>query len=293
MTDNADARPLPTEVTGVFLHPAAFERLLDGLRAGIAGLAAAEPFERLTIPPVIARRTIERAGYVAAFPQLLGTVHGFRGTPKEWAALAPLATDGGAWHARQEIGDLVLLPAACYPVYATLAGRELAEPLRFAVEAACFRQELTSETGRLRSFRMAELVTAGDEGHCLAWRGHWLDRVADWLTGLSLKPSIEVADDPFFGSTAKFYQAAQRAQQLKYELRVELADGLVQAVASANIHKDHFGLAFDFTSGGAPGNTACTAFGLERIALALLHTHGPFPDRWPPAIRTALAGETR
>ncbi|MGF1427144.1 hypothetical protein [Kitasatospora sp. LaBMicrA B282] len=292
MTDQ-DARPRPTEAPGVLLYPAAFEQLLSGLRAGIARLAAAEPYERLTVPPVIARRTLERAGYVTAFPHLLGTVHGFRGTAQDWAPLAPLVATGGPWHARQEIGDLVLLPAACYPVHATLAGRVLAEPVRYAVEATCFRQEATSETGRLRSFRMAELVTAGDEAHCLAWRDRRLDRVADWLTGLGLEPAVEVADDPFFGGTARFYQAAQRTQQLKYELRVELADGVVQAVASANLHKDHFGSAFGFhTADGAPGHTACTAFGLERIALALLHTHGPYPARWPGSVRATLPGAT-
>jgi seryl-tRNA synthetase len=287
LTD-ADARPLPTGAPGVFCYPEAFEQLLAELRTAIAALAADEPFQRLAVPPVIARSTLERAGYVASFPQLVGTVHSYAGTPREWAALAPLVVTGGDWHAHQRIGDLVLLPAACYPVYASLAGRELTSPVRFAVEASCFRQEVTSETGRLRSFRMAELVTAGDEAHCLAWRDRWLDRVGDWLTGCSLKPVVEVADDPFFGATAKLYQAAQRAQQLKYELRVELADGLVQAVASANVHRDHFGEAFGFTSAGAPGQTACTAFGLERIALALLHAHGPHPRRWPAAVRAAV-----
>jgi seryl-tRNA synthetase len=290
----ADARPVPTGAPGVYCYPEAFEQLLADLRTGIAALADDEPFRRLAVPPVIARRTLEQAGYIASFPQLLGTVHSYAGTPREWAALAPLTTEGGPWHQRQEITDLVLLPAACYPVYASLAGRELAAPVRFAVEASCFRQERTTETGRLRSFRMAELVTAGTEEHCLDWRERWLDRMADWLTGCSLKPSIEVADDPFFGATAKLYQAAQRRQQLKYELRVELEEGLVQAVASANVHKDHFGEAFGFTSDGATGQTACAAFGLERIALALLHVHGPDPQDWPVAVREAVtAGRPR
>ncbi|MFE9424015.1 hypothetical protein ACFYNO_13745 [Kitasatospora sp. NPDC006697] len=285
---NDDARPLPTGASGVYLYPAAFEQVVAGLRAGIAAMAADEPFQRLAVPPVISRATLERAGYVASFPQLLGTVHSYPGTPAQWAELAPLAATGGDWHREQRIGDLVLLPAACYPVHASLAGRELAEPVRFAVEASCFRQELTSETGRMRSFRMAELVTAGTEEHCLAWRERWLERVTDWLAGLELKPSVEVADDPFFGRGARLYQAAQRMQQLKFELRVELGEGLVQAVASANIHKEHFGEVFGFTAGGEPGQTACTAFGLERITLALLHAHGPRTGEWPDGLRAQL-----
>jgi hypothetical protein len=59
----------------------------------------------------------------------------------------------------------------------------------------------------------------------------------------------------------------------------------VQAIASANYHKEHFGEVFEFTAGGAVGHTACTAFGLERIALALIAVHGPAPERWPAGAR--------
>lgn len=286
-----DATPLPTAAPGVQLQPAAYEKLLGALRESIARLAADEPFERLVVPPVISRATIERAGFAASFPHLLGTVHSYTGSASEWRALAPLIAESGPWHARQEITDLVLLPAACYPVYATLTGQDLAAPVRYSVEAQCFRQEATAEPGRLRSFRMAELVTAGTPAHCQEWREHWLQRVADWLEGLGLKPSVELADDPFFGGGRKLYQAAQRAQELKFELRVPVADGLPQAIASANIHKDHFGEVFDFTADGATGHTACTAFGLDRIALALLHAHGPRPVDWPPHLGTALNGD--
>ena len=284
-----EAAPIPTDAPGVLLYPAPFEAVVALLRRGIETLASAEDFPRLVIPPVIPRSLVERAGYVQAFPQLLGTVHSYTGTPAEWKALAPLAVEGGAWDAEQRPSDLVLLPAACYPVYATLAGRELAQPERFAVEGQCFRQEATSEPGRLRSFRMVELVTAGTEEHCLRWRAGWLEAVAGWLRGMSLKVEIEVADDPFFGPTRRVLRAAQRAQELKYELKVPVADGLVQAIASANFHKDHFGEAFGFTSEGAPGNTACTAFGIERIALALLHAHGPRPSEWPASLITSVA----
>jgi seryl-tRNA synthetase len=287
--DQDDARPLPTDAPGVMIYPEAFETILAALRRGIAGLAADEPFRRLAIPPVISRRTIERAGYVASFPNLLGTVHSYGGTPKEWSKLGPLAEPGGEWHVDQRISDLVLLPAACYPVYATLAGQSLDRPAKFAVEADCFRQEASSETGRLRTFRMVELVTAADEEHCVQWRGKWLDRVAGWLSGLGLKVEVEEADDPFFGAGRKLYQAAQRAQKLKFELRVPVAEDLAQAVASANYHKDHFGETFGFQAGGGTGQTACMAFGLERIALALINAHGPRPGSWPAAVTTALS----
>ena len=64
------ATPSTTEAPGVLLYPEAFETIVAMLRDGITRLAADDPapFLRLTIPPVISRRTIERAGYVASFP---------------------------------------------------------------------------------------------------------------------------------------------------------------------------------------------------------------------------------
>ena len=280
--------PLATGVPGVYLFPESFETVVGLLRRGIAALAADEPARRLTIPPVISRRTIERAGYVKTFPQLLGTVHSYPGDSRDWARLAPLADSGGEWWAGREISDLVLLPAACYPVYATLEGRHLDGPAVFAVEATCFRQEATSEVGRLRSFRMVEIVTAATEDHCLRWRAAWLDRVTGWMTTLGLDVEVEVADDPFFGPGRKLFAAAQRMQQLKLEFRVPVSGDTRQAVASANIHKDHFGEAFDFRCSGEVGNTSCIAFGLERLALALVTAHGADSARWPAGVLAAL-----
>ena len=158
----AEARPLPTEAPGVYLFPDAFERIVAGLRRGIDALAADEPMRVLGVPPVIARGTIERTGYPASFPHLLGTVHSFTGDAKQWSALSPLVEAGGAWQSTHEPTDLVLLPAACYPVYASMAGQTLDRPRTHRVSARCFRQEATAEIGRLRSFRMVEFVTAGD-----------------------------------------------------------------------------------------------------------------------------------
>jgi seryl-tRNA synthetase len=281
-------QPLPTGAPGVYLFPGSFESVILLLRKAIAALAADEPFQTLAIPPVIARHTLERAGYVKTFPQLLGTVHSYTGDGKDWAKLAPLVDQGGAWHAEQRISDLVLLPAACYPVYATLADSALRGPAKFAVAANCFRQEATSETGRLRSFRMAELVTVATESYCIQWRGRWLDRVAEWLSGLALQVSIEVADDPFFGPGRKLFQAAQRAQELKFELKVAVSPEDIQAVASANYHKDHFGETFDFSVEDEVGHTACMAFGMERLALALINVHGCSVQRWPADVRSLL-----
>jgi hypothetical protein len=58
------------------------------------------------------------------------------------------------------------------------------------------------------------------------------------------------------------------------------------AVASLNDHEIHFGEAFDLRlPGGAVASSACVAFGLERLLLAVLVQHGLDPAAWPPALR--------
>jgi len=277
--DDGDATPLESGVPGVLHYPAAFERIIDLIRRGAVATARGEPLRRLAFPPVVSRRVIERAGYLSRFPHLIGFVHSYAGDPKRWARLEPLAASGDDWQADQRISDLVLPPAACYPVYATLAGRDLDAPALFAVEAACFRQEATSEPGRLRSFRMLELVAVATERYCLDWRERRLDRIAAWFAALSLDVTLEAADSSHGDASSKA------------ELRVPVHGPLVQPVVSGSYHADRFGLAFDFMCADEVGRSACVALGLERIALALLSAHGPRPAAWPAPVLAALANE--
>jgi len=269
---HSPVQPVPTQVPGVSLLPAAFERIVSELRGQIDAMAGAEPYEALAVPPVIAREIVERSGYVREFPHLLGTVHNYGGGAAAWLDLRPAAQPGGDWHRQQEIVDVVLTPAACYHVYPQVTGARLTEPLRFLVESYCYRHEATAEVGRLRSFRMRELVQVGSPEACVAWRDDWRERIAGWLAGLGLDVRTEVATDPFFGPGARLMRQSQLGQTLKFELTVPVADGLRQAVASANCHKEHFGETFDIgLATGGPAHSACAAFGLERIALALVY----------------------
>ncbi|WP_052850409.1 aminoacyl--tRNA ligase-related protein [Streptomyces avicenniae] len=273
-TEARETLPVPTAVPGVALFPAEFERVVTRLRADIEKMAEAEDFTVLTAPQVLPRDVVERSGYVREFPNLLGSVHNYGGDATAWLSRRAEAVPGGMWHDDQKIADVVLTPAACYHTYPLLAGTTVTAPARFAVEACCYRHEASTEPGRLRSFRMRELVYVGTEDACVEFRDRWQQTVADWLTGLGLDVAVEAANDPFFGPGAKLLSVNQRAQELKFELVAPVADGLRQAVASANCHKDHFGETFGIElPDGSPAHSTCVAFGLERIALAVVHAN--------------------
>jgi seryl-tRNA synthetase len=60
-------------------------------------------------------------------------------------------------------------------------------------------------------------------------------------------------------------------------------------VASFNYHQDHFASAYGIRlASGGEAHTACLGFGLERITIALLSTHGFDIQAWPAEVHDRL-----
>jgi hypothetical protein len=123
----------------------------------------------------------------------------------------------------------------------------------------------------------------------ISFRDEWAERGVAMLGGLGLDGELDAASDPFFGRHGRMLAASQKEQALKVELLVSIAGPEPTAVASFNIHRDHFtGLYGLELADGGEAHTACIAFGNERITLALLRVHGVDLDAWPSAIRRKL-----
>jgi seryl-tRNA synthetase len=83
---------------------------------------------------------------------------------------------------------------------------------------------------------------------------------------------------------------SQLEQSLKFELLIPVhSEELPTACMSFNYHQDHFGTTWGLvTDAGAVAHTACVAFGLDRLALALFAAHGPDLKNWPAMVRETL-----
>ena len=281
---------LPTDVPGTYGRGARFDDILERLDA----LVLADPLNRgaepLTFPPVIARKMLEKLGYLENFPHLIGSIHSFFGDEATARDMAARAQRGERWEDLLDITALMMLPAACYPVYPLFTGL-LAQGGRLVTTRNwCFRHEPSDEPTRLQSFRMREFVRAGSPEVVAAWRQEWLAHSLDLLASLGLPVTSDVATDPFFGRMGKMLAAGQRDQELKFELLVPvISETAPTAIASFNWHQDHFSGKFGFRdANGATAHTACMAFGLDRITLALLKTHGVDSAAWPEAVRQRL-----
>ncbi len=289
---------IPTGVPGVYGRSGEFEQLIDYLDAGITRLARNDGAEVMRFPPTLSRRTIESSGYVQCFPHLLGTVHCYHGD--EWENLERIkGIDGhdGRWTKSQLACQVVLTPAACYPVYPAIAQRgRLPEKGRLVdVCSYCFRHEPSDDPTRMQAFRIREFVRLGLPADVKAFRNEWLSRGRQLLEALGLRCRVTVANDPFFGPAGEMLALMQRDEQLKFELQVP-AGGAEEwtACISVNFHRDHFGKAFNLrTSTGERANTGCVGFGMERLALALIHQHGPDISVWSRHLKAVLESDAK
>ena len=241
----------------------------------------------------MSRAQLEKSGYLKSFPNLLGCVCTLHGTETAIRTAADAHESGGDWTAALRASDLVLSPAACYPVYPLAAQRG---PVREAgcsydVSADCFRREPSRELHRLQSFRMREFVRIGSAQQITGFRDRWMPRAQRLAETLQLPHRIEVANDPFFGRVGQVMAVSQRQQSLKFELLIPFAPGASPvACMSFNYHRDHFGLTWGLQlSSGEVAHTACVAFGMDRLAVALFCVHGLDVPAWPAPVRQALA----
>ncbi len=278
-------------VDGVYARTALYEDLVERLAAFITRQRDPRA-EVLRFPPVMSRQQLEKSGYLKSFPNLLGCVCALHGSEAEIRAAADSHETGGDWTKSLAAADLVLSPAACYPLYPLVASRGGLPRggLLFDVSADCFRREPSQSLNRLQSFRMREYVRIGSPQEITEFRDQWMGRAEQLAQMLQLPCTMDVANDPFFGRVGQVMAVSQRQQSLKFELLIPYYPNAVPtACMSFNYHREHFGTVWGITdAAGEAAHTGCVAFGMDRLAVALFCIHGVDVSRWPGPVRQAL-----
>ena len=221
----------------------------------------------LGFPDEIPLDALDRAGFLAAFPQKL------------------VRTENAARS-----------PAVCYHHYPTLSGCTVDSPGSLVTSLGkCFRNEFDEQSPnpveRLREFEMREIITVGEPDLVESVRRQFMERVEAWLKELRLDGFIEMATDPFFTEESRGRLLMQQLLPLKYELRLRVdGAGRTIAAASFNNHHDHFGKAFNIRlASGSTASSGCVAFGWERWVIAFVNQHGPDERNWPVSVRKDVA----
>jgi seryl-tRNA synthetase len=245
-------------------------------------------------PATLPAARLQRVDYLRSFPHQASLAA--RLNP---AALTEfLAGDVIGEHGQVAVPDTglapirdLLTPAACYHLYNSREGESYGRPLYLTTRNTCFRHEAHYEPlRRLWSFSMREIVCVGSKQETVAFQGRAQAAAGEFLRLLDLPVQWLTATDPFFQPKSNPKYLFQRLQPVKHEATY----GGDLAIASVNLHHDHFGTAFGITSGGAPAHSACLAFGIERWLFAITDRHGTDPRSWPQpeaAAREVRAGQ--
>jgi seryl-tRNA synthetase len=279
-------------VDGVYARSAMYVDMLERLEQYINRHRDAQA-EIMRFPPVMSRTQLEKSGYLKSFPNLLGCVCAMHGSEASIRSAVDRYENGGDWTTSLSSSDLVLSPAACYPVYPIAAARGVlpASGLQFDIEADVFRHEPSVSLDRLQSFRMREFVRIGSPDEIVDFREKWMAKAPVLAAELGLPHSMDVANDPFFGRVGQVMAVSQRQQALKFELLIPYYSGAAPtACMSFNYHREHFGQVWGIRDHkGELAHTSCVAFGIDRLVVALFANHGLDVRVWPSSTRQALA----
>ncbi|MFO1239304.1 MAG: amino acid--[acyl-carrier-protein] ligase [Sphingomonadaceae bacterium] len=281
---------IPSEVQGGYGRGTIFEDILQRFNDLVSRISKDDGAEPMMFPPIVPRTLIEKVGYMDNFPHLSGSIHSFFGGEHEARALSACVHAGERWEDKLEITEVMLTPAACYPVYPMFSGVLPPGGRLITITGWVYRHEPSPEPTRLQAFRMREFIRVGTNDEVVTWRNNWLERGLALLQSLELPVAPDVANDPFFGRAGKIMAASQRDQRLKFEILCPVISAeQPTAICSFNWHQDHFSGTFDIkTSEGEIASTACLGFGLERVTLALIKAHGFDPVTWPANVRELL-----
>lgn len=286
------------EANGIYTLGPLICRLIDYFESRLLSLADSFGARPYRFPTLIPARFLGRVNYFRAFPHSLTFVTHLREDLDVIDHFADQAHTGEQGELSVPAGTFsqvktLLSPAVCYHLYFSLADRELPANLAATAVGNCFRYESSNLTSleRLWNFTMREVIFVGEKEYVLDNREASRQYMQAVLEEIGLAYRVESANDPFFIGEFRRQAAFQSAFQLKFEIRARLPfrQGTL-AVGSYNYHQDFFGRNLNIhMPDGSPVHTACTAFGLERLAFAFLAQYGLEPENWPYAVREAAA----
>jgi seryl-tRNA synthetase len=245
-------------------------RYIDAFFAGWADeIGASEYF----FPSFLDAAQLNKVGYFQAFPHLVTLPVSLDRDKSNLDDFAQSQCLDGAGNLRMPavapIGQ-VLTPAACYHFYIDLQGSKLESSRLLTTCSRCFRREEFYEPlTRQSNFSMREMVCIGSIDDVQANLNRWRDQLGRLCDQIGLPVRFEQATDPFFNPSMNPGYVMQKLAPLKTEVMYEDV-----AIASLNLHHDHFGRAFDIKFGDQPASSACVAFGLERWLFALASHFG-------------------
>lgn len=237
-------------------------------------------------PVMVPSEVLAEVGYFGHFPQHVTFCSHLPGDLPVLQAVARDAKESAA--APRVAASLaepqhVLTPAVCLPCYRQHRDAVLPGLRTLTMQNHVFRYEGTNFRPLQRGwdFTVRDIVFFGTYEELSALRNEVMDRAIALCAELGLQATIELANDPFFLDTSRDKAVYQRMGEVKYELLFPLPNGGSLAASSFNLHRDFYTSVYNTRlATGAPAESACMGFGLERWVCALLTQKGMGREGW-------------
>ena len=237
----------------------------------------------------------EQGGYFENFPHYMMFQTSLKNDIQVLDRFAREGVGDGSVFEQTRTPENVLRHAACVPVYEMLEGATVPSdaPLEFLVSGTCFRNEGANvfELARINEFHMKEYVFVGSPEQCS-------ERMANakllwdfWRETFSANTKLDTANDSFFASNYKKLKFFQVLGDSKREFKWKIpAHSSYISCGSMNFHRTHFSKPFSIRNEARDYcYTSCFAFGVERLAFAVLSQKGLDVDAWDDPTRAELA----
>ena len=168
-------------VPGVYGLSGVFEDVVERFDQYVTRVGAQFRPEVMRFPPLVSRAHYERMDHLETFPNLMGSVHTFMGTDQDHLELMRKRAVGEDWSAALRPTEVMMTPAACYPLYPTAVGVLPQEGRTVDLRSFVFRHEPSIDPARMQIFRMHEYVRLGTPAQALGHRDDWIERGQDML----------------------------------------------------------------------------------------------------------------
>jgi len=199
----------------------------------------------IKVPSTIDSGTIHKMGYLQSFNE-----HITKATPPN----------------KKQDEDFYLIPAACVPLYAHLAPKEMHDNKCYTFNVPVYRWENgRRDKYRYWEFSVREIVFVGSEDYVKECLDAMTNKIVDYAAEKEIKVIVEHASDYFTGKEEEIQtlKRLQKVAKLKREILWKSDQNETVALASVNNHLTHFSRMYGWDEGGSI-ISGCTGFGLER-----------------------------
>lgn len=256
-------------------------------------------------PTLISMDTIEKCGYLNAFPHFLMIITRLHNDFENYKDFKEHVNCNCEKDFKNDLlkyckkTDYCLPPTMCYYTYQQYSDKLIDSMDGFTVtsKGKSFRYENSYHKSleRLWDFTIREIVFLGRYEYIVNSRKKMMEKTFEFIKRIGLMAHCETASDPFFfDESANERMIFQKYLQSKYELRGNTEKNKTISIASFNYHETFFSKNFNIKfKDYSYIQTGCVGFGLERLVYTFLCQYGCEKENWPEEVKNYVNSKSK